>query len=504
MDEKNSGFISQIRKYSLQELLIEFSMESSELFKINTKDDKMPCGTKFESFEFASGRIKRRQEVLVTAWGLVDIAYQAILNSNDYRSKKVKSKREIYEIVSLYTEYVEHIEGKQEFMKNEAMHDDFLIYLYGFFGEQTKFQLRHMMIENYNRESYIINNIAPIINDGIDVEGIVKKEIGLFSDEVTIILLYLWSLSTKTPFIVENDQFYNKDILKKQNVINVVNYYTADYWQIRENKLGRQVLYSKPIVKTDRNRYLCINSFLLYFLIEHSTYWIVRNYYQNMNKQDFINAFGVYFEEYFYEILCEYLDCGSYKRIEEGKTKKADWYINMDGYEILLEQKSALASLKAKQQESDINSTKQYALRNWMKAISQLQNTEYDYGNKKMIKIILVYEEYYKSEMLENIFSLSGSAIENDGYYWLVSISEFEMLLYSYKTDKKLFKEIMQDKIRMETENLHEGRDIRQIFERYGIKKNLHIEQEKYNYYSYISKKFKDEINSSTDNKYKS
>lgn len=83
------------------------------------------------------------------------------------------------------------------------------------------------------------------------------------------------------------------------------------------------------------------------------------------------------FEEYFKELLSTYLDDSDYENIpENNKTPRADWRINLCGYKFILEQKSTILRLDAKQQSSNYNSMNKYMQRTVIKALKQLKSTE--------------------------------------------------------------------------------------------------------------------------------
>jgi len=63
-----------------------------------------------------------------------------------------------------------------------------------------------------------------------------------------------------------------------------------------------------------------------------------------------VNYFGNLFEKYFAELLGCTLDKNEYEKIPEEKEKRADWKICCGKHKILVEQKSAIMRLSAKQQ----------------------------------------------------------------------------------------------------------------------------------------------------------
>ena len=113
---------------------------------------------------------------------------------------------------------------------------------------------------------------------------------------------------------------------------------------------------------------------------------------------------------------------------------------------------------------------------NWGEAIRQLHSTQISEGVKECVKIILVYEDYYKSECLDEVFSL-GDLPENDGTYWLVTINEFEMLLNTYRKVPLLGLKIINEKLTAETNKDKTGRDLLGFLIDNGISENTYLEE---------------------------
>lgn len=57
-----------------------------------------------------------------------------------------------------------------------------------------------------------------------------------------------------------------------------------------------------------------------------------------------------------------------------------------------------------KQNQTDIEKMKKHIVKNWGEAVKQLDNTQKARKMKNPIKIILIYEDYYKSECLDELF----------------------------------------------------------------------------------------------------
>ena len=66
-------------------------------------------------------------------------------------------------------------------------------------------------------------------------------------------------------------------------------------------------------------------------MLADGLYWLIRDYYHNNQKgQVFVNSFGEMFEDYFEELMGEYLKNGFWHKIPENKKKSADYYVEFE------------------------------------------------------------------------------------------------------------------------------------------------------------------------------
>lgn len=205
----------------------------------------------------------------------------------------------------------------------------------------------------------------------------------------------------------------------------------------------------------------------------------MRNHYYNKSSdnQKFINAFGVYFEMYVEELLNNCLAENNYERITECGRKRADWKLQLGDYEFLVEQKSSLSLLGIKQTQPDIKKFKEHIIKCWGKAVIQLNETEKDLKLSSPIKIILLYEDYYKSECLDLLFEYDDYVDYYDGKYWLVTINEFEMLIKLYKDNPDLFFTVIKEKDESELNKSNKGREPLRFLRSHGIYENSYLEE---------------------------
>ncbi len=153
--------------------------------------------------------------------------------------------------------------------------------------------------------------------------------------------------------------------------------------------------------------------------------------------------------------------------------------MNIGNHRILIEQKSTIMQLAAKQQQTDLNAVRKFAIDTLIKAIRQLENTETEYDDGKYIKIILLYEDYLAPALLDAIMNMPECKIENDHYFWIVTINEMEMLLYTAKTDRQLFDTIIKEKKEAESNHFLAGKSLVRIMREKGVNENVYLKQEK-------------------------
>ncbi|MEA5085120.1 MAG: hypothetical protein VB018_13380 [Lachnospiraceae bacterium] len=470
-----------LRNFTLDKLITRINIESAKIM-INPENE-ICYGVIQASYHITNLRnlSKISQNVFVTGWNLIDLSYNAIISSNDFRGKEIENDEELYLLVSA----MENVREKRESeFINSLSEDDItelLLYLWGFTGEQLKVETLSKVPINASRELYILFESSKNVEGISDIADIVIKETGIDWETVITSLYLAWFGSILNPNIMELEQNIKWDNGLNHEAFNkVIERYTTTYEEIRGSELGRQYLYTKPFVKTQHNDLLSVNCFLNLFLYEHCILWIVRDYYRHQDNQIFTSEFGRCFEAYFKELLEDYLEPEEFSRIPEENTKRADWKIQIGDYKFLIEQKSTVLGLTAKQQKSNIETIKIFSNRHIIKALHQLENTELGFNDGKYIKIVLIYEDYLQTEMLENVFSMKSCDIKNDYYFWLVTIEEIEMLLYICKHDRKLFYDVISEKVKREFEKAKNGRSLQKILNEKGIESNQHLKQKKF------------------------
>lgn len=478
---------SQLRKFSVNDVLKQINKESIDLLYNWSKAVKRVEVSLYQK----GSTIFKRQGIFITAWTLIDLAYYLILASNDYIGKKIEKRAEIYFLSAVVNNYNEQKESDFLDQHNENEDYKFFMYLWGFVGEQIKMEMPTSIYNNSIRELYILFEIND--SEAFNIEELVYTEVGLSWQEVIAFLIIAWYGFTNVNTLEElihNVTWRNKEYGAQFE--KLIKRYTADYDEIRKSPLRRQSLYAKPYIKTDKGEVISVSTYLSLFLCEHSILWIIRDKFKKNVSQEFTNYYGELFEQYFGELLGTYLSEGEYEKIPETKNERADWKLHIGEYKFLIEQKSTVLRLSAKQQQTDINAIEDFARKTVIKAISQLENTEKEFDEGKFIKIILLYDDYLNPHLLEKIMDMPECTIKNDNYFWIATINELEMLFSIAKTNRKLFDAIAAEKINREVSHSKNGRSFAQIMNEKGITQNDYINQGKFNEY-------KDEVRNTID-----
>lgn len=472
-----NSFFRYISMFTLESMIINICYWANHIAFDPSKNDNGFSSEERYTIDIGGKSFSSTATVLQT-W-LIDILYY-VIDYNKYGSKVI-SKEETLHLINLYTEYADEIDKTNLKRKSDA-----ILYVMSFFGEQSRFQTSALFFEEFSREKYILDELSQHstrgLRIGIKFKEEFKKITGYSTDEYSALIFFIFSLFNNSDSIIDIRRLKRilkseKELFSFENILGVIDSNSVEISEIRESAFNRQIFYSKPFIKIG-SLYIASNPYLVLSLFSSSNYWVMRNeYFFNKNKsQDFLNAFGYYFEDYLDEVLSRYLTDNQYLRIPEDKNKQADLYIKLNDIEILLEQKSALSMLGIKQSHPDVNALKEHMSRHWKKAITQLSSSQKDMSLESPIKIILVYEDYYKSPCLDEFFRINTDLVD-DNKYWLVSIGEFEMLLYLYKNNNELFMKIVKEKDSVETNRLNAHRELRQLFHKYGIEKNEHLKE---------------------------
>lgn len=236
------------------------NIESAELLSSVLSSDI--SGTKLASFPLivSSTGVRKEQDVFITGWNLVDLAFSSIVCSNDYRGKTISEDSELYLLVSLTESIHEKREAERMDIENFHSNPNLFLYLWGFFGEQKKIQQPGKVFDNLSRELYMLFDLAPRIEGVSDIQEIVNQEVGVCADKVVLTLFLAWFASTQAPTQKEwEDNLLWNESLSLEEFQSVISRYTATYKDVRNSTLGRQFLYAKPYIRTQNKEVISIN-----------------------------------------------------------------------------------------------------------------------------------------------------------------------------------------------------------------------------------------------------
>lgn len=477
-----------LRQLCLDSLLKRINRESAAI--MFGKRESAQLGFRWDHYSFIDPRNKKlyKQDVRITSWGLIDLAYDAIMTTNDYRGR---DNIEDEEFASLVFEADKHKDEKTESKLKgfrEKGEGETILHIWAIAGEQFKMQAPAMIFENVARELFILFELAKDIDNANNksIPEAIQEEVGVEWENIVTTLFLLWFASTKSTEIaaLERQVQWDKEF-SLHDFRKVVKRYSTTYKEVKASSMGRQIFLKQPFVETSRGETISISCYLNLFLYEHCILWIARDYYYKTGDNSFPSRFGGYFEKYFEGLLGSYVETDNYERIPSGEHSSADWKLCIGGHTFLIEQKSALISLSVRRQDPNIRNLKEFIERHIEKAIQQLDCTEHSLDSGKCIKILLLYEDYLNPEFWRSI--LRTRKIKDDGFYWLVTINEMEMLLYQYKNAPSLFNSVVFEKMKREVEEAQGARSLKMILSEKGVMENQHLKQEKFLFYEYYA-----------------
>lgn len=440
----------------------------------------------------ARNRQVLEQDVLIQPWQFADLIYKSVVYSNDYKGV-IDLKDNMFLLALVETnEYISFVTSN--LIKELHSGFDISLFMYGFGGEQFKYETQFIFFQNLIRELYIIFTISKKYKSLINPEEIVKQEIGVEWKDLVLVLFGIFIDSLFHQDINEAVRYLAFDPGKNKEEIfkKVTDYYSADYDAIRKSNLGRQIFYVKPYIKTQRNGLLSASVYFNQFIVEHSVFWIIRNYYLNKPKnerQTFTDEFGRLFEHYLEELFISYKV--NYEKVPEEKEKRADWRLKIGNYDILIEQKSAVIPINIKQQLTDFKAYKKEVHKTIHKALTQLETTEKDLNIDKPIKIILCYDNYIDANILPHVFE-EDCPVVNDGRYFVANIMEIEMFTELASTNFSLFESVVKDMLRRNTKDNGEGLSLLKIMRDNGYNKDSYWTSPIFDEYKNLLKDIKD------------
>lgn len=483
-----NDYCTLIKKFSIQSILNSIYVMSREIRKNSCSIDSLQRHIVLRDEK--NGQIFDC-DILIQPWQFADLAYKSITESSDSLGI-IDLDSNIFLFLLLKTnEYISILTESIIQKLNSEL--DKSLFLYGLAGEQFKYQTQFAFYENLIRELYIIFSITKKYQSSVNPEEIIMLEMGVERKDLIFVL-----------FGVYMDSFFHQDVNEAINYLifdkgknkilifkKVIDYYSIDYNAVRNNPIGRQIFYVKPYIKTQSDSLLTVSVYFNQFIIEHAVFWIIRNYFFNNCKkeqQKFTNEFGRLFEHYLKELFIFYKI--KYKKIPEDKRKRADWHIEFEDYNILIEQKSTILSLNIKQQLTDFEEYKKEVRKTIFKALLQLDTTEKDLNIKKSIKIILCYDNYIDPNILRHLFNDNDCPVANDGRYFIANIKEMEMFVELASSNYILFKTVVEDMLKRNNVNNFTTLSLFEIMKENGYNNNSYFTSSIFDEYKNLLKDF--------------
>lgn len=458
------NLISELKKipsvsliYKLSEMSIMMFQQKSVLFPV-------------EGQELHCGRI-RTYKVSISPWDIPYIDYLSICNSNDYRNP-TKAKK-LSDLLALYRDY-ENKHSAAEII-GDSDFDGVMRVLTGMTAEQFSYEDMRWIFQAFNRNYHILVSLQksmdiPLIN----VQEVVNYKFGITAKEYNIILMILMWLCSKHPDpLSAPEEIYKRyQFLSKENIRSVVQYYSCDYKDIRTSSYQKQLFYSKPFIHTENpNMYIACTTHMVLMTMGTGLYWLIRDYYKDQS-QAFINAFGSLFEEYVKDISSEMCRNGEFRVLKtQPEGKSADFLYEFDEFIMIVEAKSTLLGIQAKQQVPELTAISTFIDRTINKAYNQLLASynriqSENLQRKPIIKIILLYDVFSNTALLEHSAS---SFFEKDMSFFIMTIRELETLLLVYREDRVLFKQVISSLLNISKADKLQKHSITGLFSSYNL-----------------------------------
>ncbi len=482
-------FISEIKKINTDGVIFRFAERSIEMFKAQKSI------TEVEIPVVRYGR-SQRLCVALSAWDIPSIDYLVAKHSNDYRNGKKKCSVE--QLVSLYRNYDNEHHTPNALNDQNLPLDNIFRIILGMTAEQFQHSRMLWAFERFSRNYYILIAAQDFEHRAlIDVDAIVKETFGYSADDyVAILLVVFWlCLQSPLPLTAPPTLYHRKGstVLTEENIRAFVGRYTCTYRELRDSPLNKQLLYPKPFIKTQKTGTTIMSSmYLVAMLIGNGLYWVVRDYYKERKQQTFVNAFGLLFEDYITNLAKTYCSEDEWRHLVGGRKKQADFYFDFGSAQLIVEAKSALLGLDGRQQDPNTDTIDRFYRNTIQEAYQQLQgsyNELFSVAPTPLLKIILLYDEFSNTAIIEQSIS---EMFLNDPTCYIMTVRDFEILLYTHKHNYPQFKNVLNSMAHPKVEST--GRKCATvILEEYSLRDNLHLDGEM-DYFKILLKHFDSQL----------
>jgi len=444
-----------LKKFPTYEVLLAMGQYSIDLYIKNYYFYNYPV--------FMNGR---KYSVTITQHGLAYLAFRSIYVSNDGKSKNF-TEMDLMRAVSIYNDLYEPFVDDHDFTS--------LMIRMGYeqFSPWQVSNFRFLLARYYS----IFNN-SNLKNDFKKCTSL-SLENYIYIGMLVYFLLYQ-NKNCCVPLekvLISQDKKL-KNILTSENIENFLILTSGDYWTIRKiakehlsipgyEKYEFNPLIKYPIIKADRRFFYSINCpyiipniILLLNKVTDGIYWILRDYYKQMDSSEFLGKFGDLFKEYVGILLKEYFGEENVidldQELAEISGKKADWWVKSKMSEIIIECKSSLI-VEPVRRVADLKLLKVELSQKFSRAIEQLLSTDEQLPKASGVKrylLIITFEELYFWEMP----AIKNLIYEDTEKFYIMSISELEAIepwIRKYGIENMFAKKMQIDK----EEDMSKGRD---------------------------------------------
>ena len=451
-----------IRKFATCDVLEHFSKES-----INIYNDT-ELGGKFEKvdlYDKSTGTKIGTHQFHIAQWDLLEICFNSIKYSNDFRNGEI-DRNNYYNLILATQKQEEILENASELISADNILKHLLCIA------NMEFDLEKITMKNrFNRIYHIMTNINknPKYNqtDKVCYIDFSKKfyEITSFDYDTYAkgyFIICALVIGFKEPDILSIIERIDFDIsifgITKEQLMSILSLQSRDY-EFYKKYDNWNILKYFPIVKTKKNsKFIISNLSALLICFSESMYWTIRDYYCEQNSRNFTSYFGHCFEFYLNELFETY-DINAEKLEEDVVKKRPDWRLETSDYIFYIEQKASLYPMDTRSiiSKKRINILDNYIKSNITKAFIQLNSYDEPTG-KIIIRMCLMFENINIPEIIQDLvlpqINLKGEEYLN----WIISINEFEKLIYILSNDKEKFNNIIKEKIELEKSKSNSGR----------------------------------------------
>ncbi len=451
------NFIQTIKGISAENLIHQFAEISVDMYN---KQEYL----RNVDVPVIQGDVRQIMVVQLSAWDIHAIQYYIICNSNDYRNSIPAYT--VGQIVDLYRRFENQLSPVNELRKAD-LSGVFKI-LFGIVSEQLPFQNMGWIYENFNRNYHILvasNKVNR--NLTVSLEQIIREKFGWSIDEyLSVQLIVYWLCMQHCDPLTAPEEIYRKKndtVLTKENIKIFIKYYSCSYSDVRISPIEKHIFYSRPFIHTDKSgAYIAPNCYLVSWMISNSLYWLMRDYYNDLGSQEFVNAFGTMFEDYLKELAGKHCSPEQWDVISTGKRKSADFYFDLKDTILVIEQKSSLIRLSVKQQTPDLDALNKFMSNAIREAYNQIQSTCSEIiTSKPIIKIILLYETIENTSLIE---AALPEIFETDDKCFVMTILELEILFRLWTSDRVRCLELLQEMVAGKKEDARHKCSISKIY----------------------------------------